>query len=232
MSSNKGKSGKKSFKKKSKDKKQDKRLSKLENFVYKTIENKQVNYQGLNVEVTTGSYNTGGFLSTRVGPEDGSQLGDPARIGNTITLMSQMFNMNFVASSTDNFNQMRVLLVESLDGNQAITIGDVLQYPSYALWGDLVFASPYTTKTGTNRRYKVHMDKTFVISGFDTYGGAPPCKNINYTIKYKNGKICEYEGILATSPTNHRVSIIAISDSSSVGHPILNYSSRSTYKDA
>lgn len=215
-----------------KDQKQDKRLKELENFVYKTIENKQVNYQGLNLEITTGSYNTGGFLSLRVGPEDGSQLGDPARIGNTITLMNQRFDFNFVASGTDTYNQMRVLLVESMDGNNPINIGDVLQYPSYALWGDLVFNSPYTTKTDTNRRYKVHMDKKFVLSGFATYGGAPPCKNISHICKWKGGKLCEYEGILATSPTNHRMSLIAISDSSTIGHPLMNYSSRSTYKDA
>lgn len=228
----KGKLVKKRFKKKSKDKKQDNRLSKLESFVYKTIENKQVNYQGLNINITTASYNTGGFLSTSVGPNDGSQLGDPARIGNTITLMSQMFNFNFVASATDTYNQIRCILVESMDGNNALAIGDILEYPSYAVYGDLVFASPYTTKTTTNRRYKVHMDKSFVISGLPTFGGALPCKNITHVIKYKGGKLCEYEGVGATSPTNHRMSLIVISDSSTAGHPIMNYSSRSSYKDA
>lgn len=215
-----------------KDKKQDNRIKKLESFIYKTIENKQVNFSDVARNITTGGYSTGGFLSLSVGAEDGSVLGDPARIGNTITLMSQTFNFNFISSATDTYNQLRVLLVESMDGNQPLSIGDILQYPSYTLHGNLVFTSPYTTKTNTNRRYKVHMDKSFVLSGLPTFGGAPPVKNIKHSIRWKNGKLCEYEGPGATSPTNHRVSLIVISDSSTLGHPQMNYSSRSSYKDA
>lgn len=226
------KTRKKIVAKKAIDKKQDKRIKQLESFVYKTIENKQVNYQDTGRSISSGSYNTGGFLSISSGSEDGEALGAPARIGNSITLMSQKFNFNFTGSSTDTYNQIRVLLVESMDGNQALGIGDVLQYSSYSLYANLVFASPYTTKTATNRRYKVHMDKTFVLSGLATKGGVPPAKTIKHTINYKGGKVLDYDGTGAVSPNNHRVSLIVISDSVSATHPEMNYSTRSTYKDA
>lgn len=223
---------KKKSKKVRKDQKQDSRLKKLENLVLKTIENKQVNYADTNRAITSGSYNTGGFLSVSVGAEDGDALGSAARIGNSITLLSQRFNFNFIGSSTDLYNQMRLLLVESMDGNQAIAIGDVLHYPSYALYGDLVFASPYTTKTSTNRKYKVHMDKTFTLSGYANKGGVPPVKVIKHTIRWKNGKVLEYDGTGAVSPNNHRISLIVISDSTSITHPSMSYAARATYKDA
>lgn len=215
-----------------KDKKQDGRIKKLESMVYKTLENKQVNYSDVSRSITTASYQTGGFLSLSVGAEDGVNLGDPARIGNSVTLMNQKFNFNFIGSSTDTFNQMRLLIVESMDGNQALGIGDVLQYPSYALYGSLVFASPYTTKTATNRKYKIHMDKTFILSGLATKGGVPPAKVIKHNIRWKNGKVLEYNGVGAVSPNNHRISIIVISDSASATHPTMSYAARATYKDA
>lgn len=220
------------FTKKKKDAKQDKRIKSLENFVFKTLENKQVNYTDVGRSISNGSYATGGFLSTSVGAEDGVQLGDPSRIGNSITLMNQKFNFNFVGSSVDVWNQMRLLIVESLDGNQALGIGDVLQFGSYALYGDLVFASPYTTKTQTNRKYKIHMDKTFTLSGLATKGGVPPAKIIKHTIRWKQGKVLEYSGPGAVSPNNHRVSLIVISDSASGPHPTMSYAARATYKDA
>lgn len=215
-----------------KDKKQDNRLKKLESLVLKTIENKQVNFIDIGRSITTAGYNTGGFLSVSVGAEDGVNLGDPARIGNSLTLLSQRFNFNFIGSGTDTFNQMRLLLVESMDGNQALGISDVLQYGSYTLHGDMVFASPYTTKTATNRKYKVHMDKSFILSGLATKGGVPPAKVIKHTIRWKNGKVCEYDGVGAALPNNHRVSLIVISDSTSATHPSMSYATRATYKDA
>ena len=223
---------KKRYRKVRKDKKQDGRIKKLESMVYKTIENKQVNYTDVGRSITTGSYNTGGFLSLSVGAEDGVNLGDPARIGNSVTLMNQKFNFNFIGSSTDTFNQMRLLIVESMDGNQALSIGDVLQYSSYALYGDLVFCSPYTTKTATNRKYKIHMDKSFILSGLATKGGVPPAKVIKHTIRWKQGKVLEYNGVGAVSPNNHRISLIVISDSASATHPSMSYAARATYKDA
>ena len=215
-----------------KDRKQDARIKKLESLVLKTIENKQVNYHATNQSITSAGYETGSFLRTSAGAEDGNQLGDPARIGNSITLMQQKVCMNFTGSSTDTYNQIRCLLVESLDGNAPLSLNDVLEYGSYTLYGSLVFASPYTTRTNTNRRYKVHMDKSFVLSGLPTKGGVPPSKVIKHNIKFKNGKVIEFEGPGSVNPTNHRLTILIISDSVSASHPILDYATRSTYKDA
>lgn len=219
-------------KKRSTDAKQNSRIKKLESLVLKTIENKQVNYFSNSNSISSSGLEVGSFLSTSTGAEDGTNLGDPARIGNSITLMNQRFNMNITASATDTYNQIRVLLVESLDGNAPIALNDVLQYGSYTLYGSLVFASPYTTKTNTNRRYKVHYDKSFVLSGLPTKGGVPPAKVIKHNIKYKNGKVIEYEGAGNVNPTNHRITMLLISDSVSASHPQLDYSTRSTYKDA
>ena len=214
------------------DAKQNSRIKQLEKLVLKTIENKQVNYHLVGQSITSGGYSAGSFLSTATGAEDGNVLGDPARIGNTITLMNQRFNMNFQASSTDSYNQIRVLLVESLDGNEPIAMTDVLEYGSYALYGDLVFASPYTTKSNTNRRYKVHMDKQFSITALPTRGGSSS-KVIKHNIKYgKSGKLVEYPSAGASNPTNHRITLLVVSSSVSATHPTLSYSSRSTYKDA
>lgn len=223
---------KRSKMKKSIDSKQNSRIKKLESLVLKTIENKQVNYHATNQSLTSNGYETGSFLRTSTGAEDGNQLGDPARVGNSITLMQQKVCMNFTGSATDTYNQIRCLLVESLDGNAPLALTDVLEYGSYLLYGSLVFASPYTTKTNTNRRYKVHMDKSFVLSGLPTKGGAPPSKVIKHNIRYRNGKVIEFEGPGSVNPTNHRLTILIISDSVSASHPILDYATRSTYKDA
>ena len=150
-----------------KDRKQDDRIKELENFVYKTIENKQVNTLNSNLSIPSTGVRDGQFLSVAQGVSDGVQSGDPARIGNTITLMNQRFNFTFNQNPTgiiDDWNRMRVLIVEALDGNQILVASDVLQYADYALYGNLIFSSPYTTKTTTNRRYRVCMDKTFELN--------------------------------------------------------------------
>lgn len=215
-----------------KDKNQDVRIKKLEDLVLKTMENKQVNYHATNQSITSGGYASGSFLNTSSGAGDGDALGSAARVGNSITLLNQRVCMNFTGSSTDTYNQIRVILCESMDGNQPLALSDVLEYHSYTLYGSLVFASPYTTKTSSNRRYKIHMDKSFVLSGLPTKGGVPPAKVIKHVIRYKGGKVIDFDGTGAVNPNNHRLTILLISDSVSASHPILDFATRSTYKDA
>lgn len=219
-------------KSKGKDQKQDKRIKALENLVYKTLENKQVNYALWGQAVSNAGFSTSSFLNLATGAEDGSALGDPARIGNQVTLLRQQFCMNVTASSTDTYNQIRVILVESVDGNQQMLPADVLQYSSYALNGNLIFASPYTTKTNTNKRYRIHMDKTFVLSGYQNKGGMSAAKTLKHVIRWKKGKVLDYSGPTSTQPVNHRLSLIVLSDSAAPSHPEINFSVRSTYKDA
>lgn len=205
----------------------------LKKLVNKTIENKQVNYSITSTSISSGGYATRNFLQLAVGAEDGNNYGDSARIGNSITLMSQQFGFNIIGSSTDTFNQVRLLLVESTEGSQDIGINDVLRYGNYGTFGDNVFSSPYTTKSDTNKRYKVHMDKVFVVSGLATKGGCPPCKVIRHTIRYgKNGKVVSYPNAAASLPTNHKINLLMITDSVSATHPSMSYNVRSTFKDA
>lgn len=201
-------------------------------FIQKTIEMKQVNYNSGALSISSAGLTAGSFTQTATGAEDGDALGSQSRIGNSITLLRQQCCMNIQADAVDTYNQFRVLIVESMDGNQPLLLTDVLQYGAYSVYGSLVFASPYTTKTSTNKRYKVHYDKTFELSALPTKGGKAS-RVIKHTIKYgKSGKELEYAGAGSLNPNNHRLTLMWISDSVSGPHPALHYSVRSSYKDA
>ena len=210
------------------------RLKALESLVYKTIENKQVNYKNVNLNISSSGVVDNAFLLVKVGPDDGSQTGDTARIGNSITLMRQQYRLNFVGLNpdtvlNDRWNQIRCIIAEPLDGNQPLVLSDILEYSNYSLYGGLVFTSSYTTKTATNRRYKIHMDKSFELNA--TAKGAT--KVIKEDVKWKNGKEIEFAGPGTEQiPTNHNMSLLFISDSGSSLHPQVSYSVRSTYKDS
>ncbi len=217
--------------KRSKDKKQDTRIKSLEKFVYKTIENKQVNYrQDLSIS-SSGTY-TYPFLSLAQGVEDGDNYSSNARIGNSVTLMSQRLDMNLIGE-TGTFNQIRVILAESVDGSTDLALSDILEYSNYSLQGDMVFVSPYTTKTSTNKRYKIHLDRLVEVHGTGDAGKATA--QIHKVIKYRQGgspgKVVNFNDN-ALQPTNHKLQLFTISDSTAVGHPSASYNVRSTFKDA
>lgn len=215
-------------KKMSKDKKQDSRIKSLEKFVYKTMENKQVNYRQ-DLSISSGGTATYPFLSLAQGTEDGSGYPSDARIGNSITLMSQRLDMNIIGE-TGTFNQIRVILAESVDGNQSLALSDILEYSNYLLQGDMVFVSPYTTKTSTNKRYKIHLDRLVEVHGTGDAGKATA--QIHKVIRYgKTGKVVNFDDN-ATEATNHKLQLFCISDSAAVGHPSASYNVRSTFKDA
>ncbi len=201
-------------------------------FLQKTIEMKQVNYHQNATSLTSAGFVASSFCQIATGAEDGTTLGSAARIGNSITLMRQQVCMNIAASSTDTYNQVRVIIAESVDGNQLLNLTDILEYGSYLLYGQNVFSSPYTTKTTTNKRYKIHLDKSFELAGVPTKGGKST-RVIKKMIRFgKSGKELEFAGAGALNPNNHRLSIFIITDSVSASHPELHYSVRSSYKDA
>ena len=224
---------KRKFRKKRTDAKQNKRLKSLENMVYKTLENKQINYNN-SLQVSSTPIVDNQFLQVRVGPDDGTTRGDTARIGNSITLYRQQYRFSFEGLNpdtvlNDRWNQVRCIIAEPLDGNQPLILSDLLQYASYAIYGPLVFASPYTTKTNTNRRYKIHMDKSFELNA-TAKGGT---KVIKHDVKWKKGKVVEFAGPGTEQiPTNHNMTCVFISDSGAALHPSVYFSVRSTYKDA
>lgn len=213
--------------KKKVDSRQNSRLKKLESFVYKTIENKQVNYQQ-SLQISSSGTASYPFLLVTQGTGDGSAYPSSARIGNKVTLMSQRLDANFIGE-TGTYNQIRVILAESVDGNTTLALSDILEYSNYSIYGDLVFVSPYTTKTSTNKRYKIHMDRLMELHGTGDAGKATA--QIHKIIRWKNGKIVEFNDT-ADQPTNHKLHLFAISDSASVGHPTMKYNIRSTFKDA
>lgn len=211
-----------------KDKKQDSRIKKLESFVYKTMENKQVNYRQ-NLSISSTGTATYPFLSLQQGTGDGSAYPSNARIGNSITLMSQRFDMNLIGE-TGTFNQVRVILAESVDGNTSLALSDILEYSNFLIDGDIVFVSPYTTKTSTNKRYKIHMDRLVELHGTGDAGKATA--QLHKVIRYgKAGKVVNFNDNAAEA-TNHKLQLFCISDSASVGHPSAKYNVRSTFKDA
>jgi len=210
-----------------KDKKQDVRIKSLEKFVYKTIENKQVNYRSNNNNIPSTGYVVGNTFSLAAGVLDGSDVGDEARIGNSVTVMNQRFNATLSwRSAHDEFNQVRMILVESTDGNSALSLADILQDPSYTLGGPAVFSSAYTTKTATNRRYKIHFDKCMTLTA------EKPAFVIKHNIKYKGGRVIEFPNGLNNFPTSNNLHLMVISDSVALQHPRLDYNIRTTYKDA
>lgn len=221
---------KKNFRKKRIDAKQNKRIKTLEKFVYSTIENKQVNFAQVPVFVSNAAYDANAlghlidpFLTQ--GVQDGSTTAaSAARVGNSITLMSTTIKFNFdVAATSETYNKFRILVLTSKDGAQSLAIGDVLENPAAN-----VMSSHYTTKTSTNKRYnKPHLDRVFEVNRDSNGSKQMVCK-----IKYgKTGKVINYDGNSA-APTDYKLSIICISDSSVAPHPTMEYTLRHTYKDA
>ena len=221
----------KKFKRRSKvrkDKAQDSRIKNLEEFVYKTIENKQIEYHN-QTTVSSGGFTASSFLLPilSTGAQDGAQNNDAARIGNTVSLMRTCLTGNMTVVNTDQNNRVRLLLVASKDGSQEITASDVLSFSSFATHGDLVFSSQYTTKAATNKNYTVLMDRVIDLNVYKN-----PKVSFKFVKRWKNGKELMYDGPGATAPTNYKLSLIGVSDSEAIAHPGLNYMIRNTYKDA
>lgn len=202
----------------------------------KSIERKHLNYIDTGNNITSAGYAASSFCLMAGGVGDDGVLNAAQRVGNSVNLLSQRFMMNFLVSGTDNYNQIRVLIVEALSGNVILNLADVLEYSNYATATDAVFISPWKCNVNDAKKYKVHLDKTFELSGLATQGSAAVgTKQIDYTIKFgKNGKKLSYPTSTTSSdePSNHRMHIFAISDSVSATHPSVSYAVRSTYLDA
>lgn len=209
-------------------------VKKLKKVVNKTMERYNVTYRQPASTITSGGINHNGFLYVGEGSGDGAEMPALQRKGDSICLLSQRFNANLTVSGTDNYNQIRLLLVESVDGNTALALSDVLEYSSYSLHGALVFVSPKKLNPGDGKRYKVHFDRTFEMSAIAGQGSSGKgTKQFKVSLKYgKTGKVLKYASSAAVQPMNHRLHLFAISDSSSVTHPDITYSMRSTYRDS
>jgi len=221
-----------------KDKKQDVRIASLENFVYKTIENKQQNFHSLNNIIRDIPYYAAPDIELSQGAGDGAGRPDAARIGNSITLMNQRYNFELrVPKGVAQGQTARLIVVESMDGAENLVFEDILEYwqaqSGTATGADrATYTSHYTTKSKINKKYKIHMDKTFRFDeGVRNY--VTPRLKIKYGSKKNPGKVIDYQGSLDVNPVNHRVTIMCVSDNlTTAEQPRLSYSLRSTYKDA
>lgn len=202
-------------------------------FINKTIENKQVNYAQLPVQVSSGGFASAGFFGVLQGAGDGTDSGSSnGRVGNSVTLMRTLLKFNFDVASpqatSEQYNKIRLIVVASADGSQTLGISDILRYHNYTTDGDLVFASPYTTKTTTNKRYDLLMDKVFEVNY-----GHKASRQITLKKKWgKTGKVIAWNGNSSSAPTDFKVSVICISDSMAANHPVMSFACRHTYKDA
>lgn len=201
----------------------------VKKMVNKTIENKQINNKKTATALSSGWDTSSGFFGLLQGTSDGNLPGSAARIGNSVTLMRSQFKFNFdMEQSTAAYNKIRVIVAQSADGTQSLVPADILLYSSYATDGDLVFASPYTTKTSTNKRYTILYDKVFTLN---KYGNG--ARQISFLKKYgKSGKVVNWDGNSGSAPVDFKTTIMAISDSTVAPHPHYEYSLRHTYKDA
>jgi len=201
-------------------------------FINKTIENKQTNYAQLPIQVSSGGFASAGFFGVLQGAGDGTDSGSSnARIGNSVTLMRTLMKFNFDVAQpalTEQYNKIRLIVVASSDGSQTLGISDILRFHDYTTNGDLVFASPYTTKTTTNKRYDLLMDKVFEVNY-----GHKASRQITLKKKWgKTGKVIAWNGNTSAAPTDFKISVICISDSQAANHPVMTFACRHTYKDA
>lgn len=208
----------------------------LKKFVMKTIENKQQNYSTSGSVLDIG-YASRPSLAITQGAQDGDERAaapnNEARIGNSVTLMRTQLKIQLrKATSGYTESRVRLMVVESVDGNQQLDFEDLLQVGQHAgtLVGtdDETYTSNYTTKTDTNKRYKIHFDKVVTLNFYKS--------NYYYKsllLKYgKTGKVIEYDGNDPV-PTNHNLQILAISDQTAINTaPTISYSLRHSYKDA
>lgn len=200
-------------------------------FLDKTIENKQVAFQRVPIFVDTGGYssnNPGGTAdpvqpSMRVGAEDGVlTTGSSSRVGNSITLMRTGIDFCFdVSTTSETYNKWRLIIVESTEGAEVLALSDILQFPLQPM------SSCYTTKSLTNKRYNIMLDKKFEVNRNNN--GA---RFLRFNKHYgKTGRVINYNGA-NEDPIDYKLTIIAVSDSTVAPHPQMQYTLRHSYKDA
>jgi len=126
-----------------------------------------------------------------------------------------------VAATSETYNKFRCGVVESTEGNQAISAVDIFENPTAPLISQL------STKTNNNKRYKILMDRKFEVNRNNNGS-----KWISLIKKYsKSGRVIDYSGSPET-PTNYNINVLCWSDSTVAPHPTMQYTLRHTYKDA
>lgn len=215
------------------DGKQNQRLKALEKLVYTALERKVKDWQNGTWTLSTTprilNNNQMGNMNIVQG------TGSSQRIGNDICLLNQTLRFTLtIPDGGDTFNQVRMIVVEPLDGKETLDLTDVLQYGDHTIYSSQqIMASPYRIKVDeANKGYKVHSDKVYELN---VYGSR--CVVGSIKIKYgKHGKKIQYPDNTVADPNqypvNHNLHVMLCSDSGTVLHPGLTINVRSRFYDA
>lgn len=217
---------------KGRDNRQDQRLKELEKTVFQSLERKSktvwwgggtwnVSEQGT---VLNNASNVSFFLTKGDGSDD--------LTGNKVNLLDQTirFCLHGATGGTEDFyNKVRLIICEPLDSTQSLAIADVLTYcptPTMVQPAELVMCSPYTVKTSSGKRYRIHYDRVFEMGQTNhSYVG-------KIKIKFgQSGKVVNFSDSSST-PTDHNLTAMFMSDSGIAPHPKLDINVRSNYFDA
>lgn len=212
------------------------RVKRVESVIKKTLEKKHTDWfptAPLGDDITnTSPVNKAAFFRIAdVG------AGEQKRIGNKVTLLSQRFQLNLLKGGPGD-KIVRVLIVNNpnYESSATLNISDVLQYPTWSSGGvDVdgfnVFTSPYKIDVDASKSYQVLYDKTFSLTDNRPYRKIDFMKK--YGTKTSPGKVCNFELDTSDFPTNHRVSIFALTDhTSGTNAPRITMLCRNKYIDA
>lgn len=215
---NPGNKRRKRRKAKTTDGKQNQRIQKLENILLPSIEYKSKDINSFNVAVSSGGYANYPMFQLAQGS------GHSERVGDKVTLKSM--NCSLALSRSDASNIVRVILAAT-PSTTALTLSDVLEYSNYGVFGAAVFSSSYKRRATTSEQtYQILFDKVYNITDDIT------TLVDKFKLKLpKNGKVVEFNSVGQHMPDNWNVSLLAISDSTAVGHPLMDMSIRSKYID-
>ena len=214
---------------KTRDGKQDQRLKALEQTVFQSLERKTKTTNSGVWHVDEDGQIISNANSTFLQLEKGT--GATQMIGNKINLLNQTiyFNLHSPDPVADQWNKFRMLVVEPKEATETLGLSDVLEYmKSATVSAETAMCSPYTTKTSSGKRYKIHYDRCFEINN----------SNHSYTgkikIKYgKNGKVVNFPQVSGlNNPTDHNLHIMMFSDSSVAPHLGVAINVRSNFYDA
>ncbi len=140
----------------------------------------------------------------------GATVSTGARIGNSINVKSITLRMmldgaNLTASVSNpqakTHGNYRVIVYNSPCGED-LTEQDILKDNSTT---DIALKSHYKIQVGQGKMYEIWSDRTFCLSD------AFPCKNLDFTKRWKNGKKVMYDGN-STTPSNFRPKVLIIGD--------------------
>lgn len=203
---------------KNKNTQQDRRIKKLEQMIYPSLEYKSKDIVAVDVGISSSGYENYPMMQIEQG--DGADQ----RVGDSVALVQHGVTMTLRAA--DSTNVIRILWIVT-PSTTALNINDVLEYGNYSTDTNNVFSSPYKRKAVTSENtYRVLFDKVYKFGSDD----AVICDK--YALKpYKNPKKLSFNSDAQVMPENYQLQILAISDSTTAGHPTISYVCRTKYYD-